>query len=211
LSVVVGRGHAVMPAAALERLLARVPEVLAPHPAGLSRERLLGALPGTGGEVLDEALTRLLAAGTVRQHGGILAVPRPDADRARARSEALLASDLADALRRGGLTPPDAAAIAAGLEGKRALDRLVREGVAVRAHDRVQKRVILFHQEAVEEAQRRLAPLLARPPGLLVSEVGSALGISRKFSVPLLEHLDHIRFTRRIQNRRILAAVKEGG
>jgi selenocysteine-specific elongation factor len=33
--------------------------------------------------------------------------------------------------------------------------------------------------------------------------VGAALGISRKYSMPLLDHLDAIRFTRRINDRRI--------
>ena len=42
--------------------------------------------------------------------------------------------------------------------------------------------------------------------GLLVREAGEALGISRKFSVPLLEHLDAIQFTRRVGDRRVLGA-----
>ena len=37
------------------------------------------------------------------------------------------------------------------------------------------------------------------------SEIGAALGISRKYSVPLLEHLDAIQFTRRVGDRRMLA------
>jgi len=83
--------------------------------------------------------------------------------------------------------------------------RLVREGIIVRAHDRVQKREILFHLDAIATARRQLAPLLAHPPGLLVSDVGATLGISRKFSVPLLEYFDEIRFTRRVKDRRVLA------
>lgn len=211
LPVVITRGRAAVTRAALEAVLARIPPVLGPERAGLARDKLLAALPGVGGDVLDEALARLIASGSARQHGGVFSVPRPDEELARARAETDLAAKLAEALRRGGLTPPDAAALAGGYEGKKALDRLVRDGVVVRAHDRVQKRVILFHQDAIEEAQRRLAPLLERPPGLSVSEVGSALGISRKFSVPLLEHLDGVRFTRRIQDRRILAVPSRVG
>ena len=42
--------------------------------------------------------------------------------------------------------------------------------------------------------------------GVLASTAaGAVLGISRKYSVPLLEHLDAIRFTRRIADRRVLA------
>jgi selenocysteine-specific elongation factor len=39
----------------------------------------------------------------------------------------------------------------------------------------------------------------------LVTEVGAALGISRKYSLPLLDHLDTIRFTRRVKDRRLRA------
>jgi selenocysteine-specific elongation factor len=82
----------------------------------------------------------------------------------------------------------------------------VREGAVVRTTDRVQKRDIVFHPDAIDAARRRLAPLLGAP-GLLVKEAGEALGISRKFSVPLLEHLDAVRFTRRVADRRVLAQV----
>jgi selenocysteine-specific elongation factor len=63
---------------------------------------------------------------------------------------------------------------------------------------------VLFHRDAVADARRRLLPLLAAAPGLLVAEVGGALEISRKYSLALLVHLDRIRFTRRVGDRRIL-------
>jgi selenocysteine-specific elongation factor len=80
---------------------------------------------------------------------------------------------------------------------------LLRQGVLVLARDRSKSKEILFHQDAIRDAQGRLAPLLQRAPGLLVTEVGAALGISRKYSMPLLDHLDKIGFTRRINDRRI--------
>ena len=61
---------------------------------------------------------------------------------------------------------------------------------------------MLFHRDAVDEAKRRLGPLLRQGPGLLVTEIGAALGISRKFTMPLIDHLDTIRFTRREGDRR---------
>jgi selenocysteine-specific elongation factor len=91
------------------------------------------------------------------------------------------------------------------LQSSRAVERLLREGVIVRAVDRAKGKEILFHRDAIEEARRRLSPLLEREPGLLVTEVGAALGISRKYSMPLLDHLDAIHFTRRIKDRRMRA------
>jgi selenocysteine-specific elongation factor len=90
-----------------------------------------------------------------------------------------------------------------GAQSKRAVDRLLRAGIVVRAVDRAKDREILFHKDAIEDAQRRLAPLLENSPGLLVNEITAALGISRKYCMPLLDHLDTIHFTRRVDDRRI--------
>jgi selenocysteine-specific elongation factor len=193
--LVVARGE-------LEALVARIPSVLARSEAGLARDQLLAALPVAGAAVLDAALARLLAQGAIARRGALLVLPRPDAERARARTEQELAARIAERLRRGWLAPPDASEVAPDLAAKRALDRLLREGIVVRAHDRVKAREILFHRDAIAEAQRRLAPLLEQEAGLLVTEAGVALGVSRKYSMPLLDHLDTIRFTRRINDRR---------
>jgi selenocysteine-specific elongation factor len=195
----------------MDSLLSRIPTLLAPHATGLTHDKLLSALPGTGAAVLEEALGRLLARGTISKRGSELLVPRPDEDRARAGSEAELASRIAEMLRRAALTPPNPSAIVTDPQSRRAVDRLLREGVIVRAVDRAKGREILFHQEAIEDARRRLAPLLGRAPGLLVTEAGAALGISRKYSMPLLDHLDTIRFTRRIKDRRVRASLLPAG
>jgi selenocysteine-specific elongation factor len=205
LPVLVTRSGWVVPQADMENLLSRVPQLLAPHAGGLSHEKLLSVLPGTGAAVLDEALKCLLACGAISERGSQFLVPRPDEDRARARRESELACKIAEKLRQGGLTPPDPRVIVTDPQSKRAVEHLLRERVVVRAVDRAKGREILFHREAIELAQRRLAPLLERAPGLLVTEVGAVLGISRKYSMPLLDHLDMIRFTRRLKDRRMLA------
>jgi selenocysteine-specific elongation factor len=201
--VTVARSGLVIAQPELDRLMAQIPPLLAKAGAGLTREQLLAKLPGAGAAALDEAVGRLTARGVVAGRGGLFVVPRPAEDRARATSEAQLASRIAEALRQGGLAPPDPAVLVTGLAAKRAVDRLLRDGVVVRALDRAKGREILFHRDAVAEAQRRLAPLLDQDGGLLVTEAGAALGISRKYSMPLLDHLDTIRFTRRVQERRV--------
>ena len=203
--VVIGRGH-VVTRAALGRAGDAVMAVLAASAAdGLSREQLAAKVPRAGAAVLDEAVAEGVRRGALVQAGGLVRIRRDDRDREKAAQESTGAGELAELLRRGGLSPPDPGKTAPGPQTKRLLDRLVREGVAVRARDLVQKRDVLFHRDAIEEAQRRLTPLLEKSSGLLVSEVGAALGISRKYSVPLLEHLDAIQFTRRVADRRMLA------
>lgn len=212
LPVVVARSGLVVPKTDMDNLLSRIPSLLAPQATGLSQEKLLSALPGTSAAVLKEALDRLLVQGVIQERGSLLSLPRPDEDRARARNESELASQIAETLRRSGLTPPNPGEIVTDPLSKRAVDRLLRERVIVRAVDRAKGREILFHRDAIEEARRRLAPLLEHAPGMLVTEIGTALGISRKYSMPLLDHLDTIHFTRRIDDRRTLAeaATRQG-
>jgi selenocysteine-specific elongation factor len=202
---VVTRAGQVLRQADIDDLLLRIPPLLARHSAGLSHEKLQRAFPAGGAALLDEVLGILLARGAIGKRGGQFAVPQPAQDRARIRNEAELAARIAEALRRGGLAPPSPSNIVSDLQSSRAVERLLREGVIVRALDRAKGKEILFHRDAIEEARRRLAPLLERGPGLLVTEVGAALGISRKYSMPLLDHLDTIRFTRRVRDRRLRA------
>ncbi len=187
----------------LQALAARLPPLLAPHADGLTSVQLLACLPGTGANVLDEAILILLARNSIARRGSKILLPRAEADQARAQDEAGLAAQIAAQLRAAGLSPPDPKSIITSLAASRAVDRLLREGVLVRAVDRAKDKEILFHQESVEHAIRLLSPLLERAPGLLATDVGAALGISRKYSMPLLDHLDAIRFTRRIADRRI--------
>jgi selenocysteine-specific elongation factor len=209
-SAVLGRGRVAIARPALDAVLARLPGVLAGqgqiHPDGLSRQALATLVPEASSAVLDEVVAQLVARGTLRQEGGLVRVLQLAREADRARAERDEAARLAERLRQGGLSPPDPHEIAPDPPMRRLLDRLVREGTAVRALDRVQKREVLFHRDAVDAARRHLAPLLAGATGgLLAREVGAALGISRKYSIPLLEHLDATGFTRRIADRRVLA------
>jgi selenocysteine-specific elongation factor len=187
----------------VEALAARIPALLAPHEDGLTAAKLLAALPGTGANVLDEALSRLLSRNIIARRGTQLILPRPEADQARAQDEAGLAAQIAAQLLAANLAPPDPKTIITSPAAQRAVNRLLREGAIIRAVDRAKDKEILFHQDAIEHAIRLLSPLLDQPPGLLATDVGTALGISRKYSMPLLDHLDAIRFTRRINDRRI--------
>ena len=192
---------------AFDALLERLPELLAAHPEGLSRDALVAALPEASAPSVEAVISRLSASGALRAAGGRIAIADADRDRAEAAKRHLDAARMAEALRQAGLTPPEPWKLAPDPARRRLLERLVREGIAVRAPDRVQQREFVFHREAVDAARLTLAPLLANG-GLLVSEIGAALGVSRKFSVPLLEHLDSIHFTRRVGDRRVLAEAE---
>jgi selenocysteine-specific elongation factor len=202
LPVAIARSGMVVWQAEMDRLLTCLPVMLAPH-AGLSHDALLAALPGTGKTVLDEALDRLMARGNIGKRGGQFFIPRPDEDMARRRAGTDLASQLADMLQKAGLSPPTPAAIITTPQTRQAIERLLRDGIIIRAVDRDKKKEILFHRDAIAAAQHVLTPLLTKADGLLVTEIAAALGISRKYTMPLLDHLDGIGFTRRSGDKRV--------
>ncbi|MBW8783341.1 MAG: selenocysteine-specific translation elongation factor [Novosphingobium sp.] len=206
--VEVTRSGLVVGKAALEAVIARIPRLLAREAEGLPLDALRGALPRVGPTVLDEALARLLARRAIVKRGSRFAIPRPVEDRARADGETAIAARIAETLRSGGLAPPTPAQIVTDPAARRAVDQLLRAGTLVRAVDRAKAKEILFHRDAIAEAQSRLAPLLdGDGPGLLVTEIAAALGISRKYAMPLLDHLDTTRFTRRVGDRRVRHAT----
>ena len=174
------------------------------QPNGLARRRLAALLPHAAPLALDAAVSALAAAERLEVEGGVVRLARRrDDEAARLKAEAVLAGAMSQRLKAGGLAPPDLAELAATPAAKRALERLLKDGEAVRTFDRVQKRELVFHVGAVADARARLRPHLV-PPGLTVGEAGAVLGMTRKFSVPLLEYLDTVRFTRRQDDRRVL-------
>lgn len=181
-----------------------------PLQAGMRPEALRASLPAAVPEPVAEALVAaLLEDGSLQRVQGLLRRAGFDPVEAMAAESRDLALGLAALFRRAGLTPPDLAEVA-GSDRRRAeaLRFLLQRGVLVRTLDAVQKRTILFHREAVEVAKRRLADGLARPEGFTAGEAGALLGISRKYGIPLLEHLDAVRFTRRAGDRRVIAAER---
>jgi selenocysteine-specific elongation factor len=76
--------------------------------------------------------------------------------------------------------------------------RLLRErGTVVRLDDR-----IWMHRDAVEGARQTALKLFARAPTFSTMEFRDALGVSRKFAVPLADYLDKTHLTVRCGNNR---------
>jgi selenocysteine-specific elongation factor len=100
---------------------------------------------------------------------------------------------LAAALAAGGTTPPDLTPADRG-----ALRELVRRGVAV------ERDGIAFHISAIDTAARAMATLLRdQPDGVTMAQFRDALGVTRKFALPLANELDARGITRRRGDLRI--------
>jgi selenocysteine-specific elongation factor len=82
---------------------------------------------------------------------------------------------------------------------------LVEDGEAVRLEPG-----LVMHTTAVEEATARIRAYLKEHGEATVSDLKTVLGTTRKFAVPLLEHLDRIGVTRRKDDKRTLAGASPG-
>ncbi|MCL4177125.1 MAG: selenocysteine-specific translation elongation factor [Verrucomicrobia bacterium] len=165
-----------------------------PQQVGLSREALATAVGGHR-EVFNLALESCLRGGVLAFNGAVYARPgwRP-----RVPDPEHEASEQAAALfQRAGWTPPTAEELAGALrvpvERAVKLTRyLLDRGVLVRLDDR-----LAMHREAVDRARQVALGLFRRAPSFTTMAFRDALGVSRKFAVPLLDHLDKVRFTAR--------------
>ncbi len=180
-----------------------------PMDQGASLDQVARSLALSEG-VTAAVLRDLATTGEVAQAGTLWR--RADFDPARNETEAV--RRLETAFRRAGLNPPDETeAVGRDIRRREALNYLVASGTVIRAVDRVQRRAVLFHREAVAAARTRLMeafPLASTAEaGFLAREAGAILGISRKFSIPLLEHLDATGFTRRAGDRRIIVDLEK--
>ena len=95
-----------------------------------------------------------------------------------------------------GCMPPDAASL-----DKSIVRQLVQRGVLVHCDE------LYFHSSAIEKAIASVRDLLiTNPQGFTVAQFREHLGVSRKYALPLITHLDATGFTRRRDDLRIAGA-----
>jgi selenocysteine-specific elongation factor len=170
-----------------------------PQQAGLTRETLMTTVGGDA-ELFGLAVDQLLRTGRATFNGVVLAQagwrPRlsdPDEQ---------MSEQVAAAFQQAGCTAPMPEELAdrlrLPLERVTRLTRLLQErGVLVRLDDRV-----TMHRDAVAAGRQAALTLFRQAASFTTMQFRDALGVSRKFAVPLLDHLDRSRFTVRSGHHR---------
>jgi selenocysteine-specific elongation factor len=170
-----------------------------PQRAGIGRDELLATLK-TDGKLLDLAVASLLGTKQIEHNGNVLA--RAGWNARVVDRDQRLCDQIAAKLQQAGWAPPSgeelAAALGEPLPRVGAMMRLLGErGVVVRLDDRV-----WMHHDAVEAGKQTVLKLFARAPMFSTMDFRDALGVSRKYAVPLVDYLDKVRFTVRSGNNR---------
>ena len=175
-----------------------------PRHSAIPRAQLAAAFPDLANEALTSGLIERL-----RAQGKVVADSRSVALREfqpkLSQGERKLKAELAETIRAGGMSPPDATelAAAAGPRGGAVPDLLA----LLRDEDGlVEINAQLFLDVEVEsELRRRVRERLADGSAITMSELRDLLGTTRKYAVPIGEYLDRIGLTARDGDMRRLA------
>ena len=156
-------------------------------------------------EALHQVVDELKVEGELWSDGSI--VRRMDFDPLirLPKVERRLAEELEETFRLGGLTPPSLDAVLRGDETKQGIYQLLREAgklVRLRTYDRDSNFVL--HQDVLSDIKQKLQKAFPYPREFSVSDLRDLLGTTRKYLIPLAEHLDATGVTVRMGNIRRL-------
>lgn len=185
----------------LERLHEQFP-LMASH----DRSRVQSQLDYVG----DDALVQAAVEGLLRDGrlvGDLRRLAKADFKPKLSSNQRRLKEKIIAAYRDGGFQPPEPSSFIPQAGGNAAslgdlFEVCVAEGQLVAVGDH-----LYLHAEAEAEMQRRVAERLVAGSALTVAEIRDLLGTTRKYAVPLCEHLDRIGLTRREGDLRVRATT----
>ena len=149
-------------------------------------------------DLLNAALLALRQAGLVRIRDGEAALIAHDPAATLSTTDIRQMQRIEDALKVGGLDPPDIGDLLQGLaNGQMLLDILLAKGDAVDLYNHALRRRVILHVASLETARLDLSARFPKPARFTTGEAREALGTTRRIIVPLLERLDQLGYTRR--------------
>lgn len=183
---------------------ARLAEFHAKEPLkdGLAKEELRSKLPAQlSPATFGWMLARLTEAGriAVERDKVRLAAHRPTLSAA----EEALKAKIEAAYRAAAFQPAAPEGVLAGLQAERKLfqavfRRMVDDGILVKV-----KEDIFLHREHYRVLRERVLARFQIRPSINVGTMKDLFGVSRKYAIPFLEHLDDVRITRRQGDERV--------
>lgn len=172
-----------------------------PLKEGLAKEELRSRMAGKVREKLFTKLLNDLIKGSaiVRERDTIRAAAHrvtlhKEQEEARAKIEKIYL--------KAGLEPPyfkdlDKAIVEGS--GRDVLETMVKDGTLIKV-----KEDLYFHKKPIEDLQGRLAHYIREKGEITTPDLKTLTGVSRKYTIPLIEYFDKIQVTVRIGDKRIL-------
>ena len=189
-----------------DRLVQELTKFHAENPMriGAEEDELLGRVEAKK-DLFAAALAKLTEDGAVQRRGSVIALTGREAEISDADQQ--LCRRIESMLREAHLTAPSPDELAGALgQSRDRVDRILRlladRGAVVELD-----RKVVMHQQAIESASKVAIELFGRKGGFTTMEFRDALGVSRKYAVPLLDYFDTISLTVRSGNRRTPGAA----
>lgn len=154
---------------------------------------------GWGAKAFDRLIQFLDAAGDVVLHAG--GVRLPDFRVQLSERQEQLLERVLEAMERAGAAAPSASDIANELRvPPQAVEEMVRLGLSAGKMVKVDEGLI-YSVKTIEQLKQKAREI---GPRFTAAAFRDATGSSRKYAIPLLEHFDSIRFTRRVGDERVI-------
>lgn len=173
---------------------------------GMPKETLRSKLPEKlRPTVFHDLIAAMVKANRVEVQNGMVKLTGFDAIQALSSQDRQIAQEIESAFQRGGFSPPNPDEVIGQDEQREKIYRfLTQRQVLVPTIDRSRQKTVVFHRDAIPEAKKILNANFAESQEFAVHDAGRALNTSRKYIIPLLEHLDAQGFTQRSGNERTI-------
>ena len=191
-----------------EQALAEIKEFHKANP--LRKGQPLEDLRARLGDGIDETafrflVDRLAGENLVRTDKTLVRLRDFDPLEALDAGDKKIAGEIAGAFKAGGLQPPELNEVLQGNPQRKRMYRFLTEtGELVPLHNRETNRTLVFHHHNIDGMVHKLQQAFPGSAAFTVADARKLLDTSRKFAIPLLEHLDGLRVTVRIGDRRKL-------
>jgi selenocysteine-specific elongation factor len=112
---------------------------------------------------------------------------------------------ISELYRLAGLTPPNLKEVLAAFcefpekQIRQVIDLLAAKGTLIKINESLS-----FHASAIQALQEEVVAFIRREGEIDAQRFKDLTGLTRKFSIPLLEYFDKIKLTIRIEDKRVL-------
>ncbi len=192
-------------AAAKSDMLARLASFHNAHPIKPMAPRGTLGAGGISPQLMRHVEAALAAEGILRVVDDQIALSTHDAWANLTDAQTDTLAEIEAQLNSGGVKPPDAKTLTTNEDGPDLLALLVADARAVQLQNIALKQWLVFHSMALARAAATLRDAFPQPASFTTSQARAALGTSRKFIVPMLEHFDAQGVTQRSGDTRQMA------
>ena len=175
-----------------------------PLKTGLPKEELRSQLrPAVDQRILQALLAGLVRKGVIEQAGAEIKVSGHTVTLQVNEQE--MEEKISELYRLAGLTPPNLKEVLAAFSEfpekqiRQVIDMLLTKGTLIKINESLS-----FHTSAIQALQEEVVTFIRREGEIDAQRFKDLTGLTRKFSIPLLEYFDKIKLTIRIEDKRVL-------